>query len=66
MPKINRNEIKGYTWSKEEETYLKELVRSMYDAGLNYAEIRNEIIIRLGIAIYELEIEVGISDVPFE
>lgn len=54
--KVKRTEIKDYNWSKEEEKYLATLVRSMYDAGLNIAEIRNDFIIMLGIALYKLEV----------
>lgn len=54
-------EIKRYNWSKQKEENLKSLVHEMYDNGLNIAEIRNDFIIMLGIALYELEIEIGME-----
>ena len=59
--KPKRTEVQRYDWSQQEELYLKNLVRSMYNKGMNIAEIRNDFMIMLGIAIYELEIDIGME-----
>lgn len=48
---------KVYDWSDEDEKYIKGLVRRMYDAGLNFAEIKYELDKIIGIVLYELEID---------
>ena len=58
---IKRAEVKRYNWPKQEEENLKNLVHKMYDNGLNVAEIRSDFIIMLSIALYELEIEIGME-----
>ena len=58
---VNRTEVKRYNWSKQEETNLKSLVYLMYDKGMNIAEIKNDFLIMLNIAIYELEVEEGMK-----
>lgn len=55
--KYERSKQKVYDWSDEDEKYIKGLVRRMYDAGLNFAEIKYELDKIIGIVLYELEID---------
>jgi hypothetical protein len=48
---------KVYDWSDEDQKFINDLVRRMYDAGLNFAEIKYELDKIIGIVLYELEID---------
>lgn len=55
--KYERSMQKVYDWSDEDQGYIKGLVHRMYDAGLNFAEIKYELDKIIGIVLYELEID---------
>lgn len=55
--KCEHNRQRFYDCSDEDEKYIKDLVRRMYDAGLNFAEIKYELDKIIGIVLYELEID---------
>lgn len=55
--KYERSMQKVYDWSDEDQKSINDLVRRMYDAGLNFAEIKYELDKIIGIVLYELEID---------
>ena len=52
-----RSMQKAYDWSSEDQKTINNLVCKMYDAGLNFAEIKYELDKIIGIVLYELEID---------
>ena len=52
-----RSEQKVYDWSDEDQEYINDLVHRMYDAGLNFAEIKYELEKIIGVVMFEFEID---------
>ena len=55
--KYERSKQKVYDWSDEDQKSINDLVRRMYDAGLNFAEIKYELEKIIGVVLFEFEIE---------
>lgn len=55
--RYERSMQKTYDWSSEDQKSINNLVCKMYDAGLNFAEIKYELDKIIDIVLYELEID---------